>query len=207
MQALGLLRKGLLKRRIADLAFQELPQVAVRLLGIQDEGVLALLDQLRVVPVQRPVTGLDRQVLFGLCFAHADQNALIDARRIGQDQGRPGVGLGFRKRFHELVLVGAHGDAGDIDIAVGHHHLAHVLLGRFLAGSGELGDRAGGGRLGGLPAGVGVYLGIEDHHIDVLTRRHDMVDPSEADVVGRSVSQENPKGLLGEKLFQTLDLS
>ena len=61
-----------------------------------------------------------------------------------------------------------------------------------LPADGELGDRADRGRLGLLATGVGVDLGVEHQHVDVATRREDVVEAAVADVVGPAVAADDP---------------
>ena len=74
-----------------------------------------------------------------------------------------------------------------------------------LAGGGELRNLADVGRLGGLAAGVGVDLGVEDEDVDVVAGGQDVVQAAEADVVGPAVAAEDPDGLLGQVLLVRQD--
>ena len=96
-------------------------------------------------------------------------------------------------------VVGAHGDLRHIDVAVAHGDAGQILLLDRLAGGGELRHSAGGGGLGGLSAGVGVDLGVEDQDVDVLAGGQDVVQTAVADVVGPAVAAEDPDGLLGQQ--------
>ena len=109
-------------------------------------------------------------------------------------------------RLQGLVLVGADGDRGDIDVAVGHRHAPQVLLGGALSGRGELGDGAELGRLGALAAGVGVELGIHHQDVHVLAHGKHVVQAAEADVVGPAVAAVDPDRLLGEEVGRGGDL-
>ncbi len=131
---------------------------------------------------------------------------MVDAGRVGKDDGRPIVGFGFLEGLDQLLLVVAHGNAGHIYVAVGHHHAAHVLLGDLLAGGGELGDRAGRGGLGGLAAGIRIHLGVVNDDVDVLAGSHHVVQTAEGDVIGRAVAQGDPVGFLGEMHLQIQNL-
>ena len=118
----------------------------------------------------------------------------------------PSIGLGFGERLDALVHVGAHGHRGDVDVAVAHGHLAEVLLGRLLAGGGELGHRAGRGGLGGLAAGVGIDLGVEDEDVDVPVHGQDVVEAAVADVVGPAVAADAPDALFDQEILELVDL-
>ncbi len=95
-------------------------------------------------------------------------------------------------RPHRLDLVGTDGDLRDVDVAVGLGEQAEVLLPRRLAVAGELRRRAARRRLGGLPAGVGVDLGVEHHDVDVVAARQHVVEAAEVDVVGPAVAADDP---------------
>ena len=120
------------------------------------------------------------------------------AGAVADDEGRAVVGLGLVNGLEGLSRVGAHGDLRHVDVAVAHGDLGQGLLLGHLTGSGELSDLAQVRGLGGLAAGVGVDLGVEDEDVDVVARSQDVVQATEADVVGPAVAAEDPEGLLGE---------
>ena len=107
----------------------------------------------------------------------------------------PGIGLGLEERLGCLGVVGAHGDLGNVDVAVGTGHRTEVLFRRLFAGRGELGHRPALGGLRCLATGVGVDLGVEHEDVDVPARGQDVVEPAEADVVGPAVATEDPNAL------------
>ena len=111
---------------------------------------------------------------------------------VGDDQRRSLVGLRLAQRAQGLLGVGAHRHPGDVDIAVGDGLQGEVLLGHPLAGGGKLGHRAERRRLGCLPAGVGVDLGVEDQHVDVAAARQHVVQAAGSDVVGPAVAADDP---------------
>ena len=135
-------------------------------LAVQSEGVLAFLCQIGIVPVQGPITGFDGLLGFFLALAHVD--TMVDAGCVGDYEGGALISLSLGDSLHKLVLIGAHADLCYVHIAVAHGHHAQILLTGTLAGSRELGDGAGRSSLGGLAAGVGVYLGIQNQYVDVL---------------------------------------
>ena len=116
------------------------------------------------------------------------------------------VSLGLGDGLEGLRGVGTHGDLCHVDIAIGHGNLSKALLLNFLAGSRELRDLADVGSLGGLSAGVGVNLGIENKDVDVLVLREDMIHAAKADVVCPAVAAEDPDGLLGQIFLILKDL-
>ena len=100
--------------------------------------------------------------------------------------------------LESLSRVGAHGNLRHVDVTIAHSDLGQRLLLGHLAGSGELSNLAQVRSLGGLTASVGVDLGVEDEDVDVVARSQDVVQTTEADVVGPTVATEDPEGLLGE---------
>ena len=122
-------------------------------------------------------------------------------------EGRAVIGLRLLDGLEGLRGVGAHGDLGHVDIAVGHGDLREGLRLGFLTGSCELRNLADVGSLGSLSAGVGVDLGVEDEDVDVFAGGEDMVDAAEADVVSPAVAAEDPDGLLGQVGLLREDLS
>src|SRR5699024_7361121 len=62
------------------------------------------------------------------------------------------------------------------------------------------------GGLGGLTAGVGVHLGVEDEDVDILAGGQDVVQTAVADVVGPAVAAEDPHGLLVQVVLLVQDL-
>ncbi len=145
------------------------------------------------------MAGIDRQLLLLEAVAHF-LHPVRDAVGIGDDDGRAVVGFGFLEGLDGLRGVGAEGDARHIDVVVVHGHQGQVLLFRGLAAGGELGDRAERGGLGGLSAGVGIHLGIEDQDVDVGAGGEDVVEPAVADVIGPAVAADDPDGFPDEEI-------
>ena len=103
-----------------------------------------------------------------------------------------GPGLGLEDGLVGLGIVGAQGDLGHVDVAVGPGDGAQVLAARALAGRRELGHRAARRGLGGLAAGVRVDLRVEHEDVDVATGAQRLVEAAEADVVGPAVTAHDP---------------
>ena len=158
-----------------------------------------------IVAVEEPVAGVDRALHLLLYVLHAAADAVLDAGGVGDNDAGSFELFRLVDGTDELGVVRAHGDLGDVDVAVGHHHLAQVLLGAFLAGGGKLCNRADLGGLGGLSAGVGVYLCVDDQDVEILSARNDMVEAAEADVVGPAVSAVHPEGFLGKLILVAED--
>ena len=76
-----------------------------------------------------------------------------------------------------------------------------VFLLHLFTSSSKLGNRTGRSRLGGLAAGVGVNLGIEDQDVNILAGSDNMIQAAEADVVSPAVAAEDPDGFLSEEIF------
>ena len=94
---------------------------------------------------------------------------------VADNEGRTRIGLGLGNRLDGLVHICAHRDLRHIDVAIAHGDLRQALLGNGLTGSGKLCHLTDIGRLGGLTAGVGIHLGIEDHHIHILALCQHMI--------------------------------
>ena len=71
----------------------------------------------------------------------------------------------------------------------------------------ELGDGAARRRLGRLPAGVRVDLGVEDQDVHVAPGREHVVEPAEADVVGPAVATHDPHALGDERVGDGLEVA
>ena len=84
---------------------------------IEAERRLAGVAHRRIEAEQRPVAAGGRQVL--LPHAVAQIEAVGDAMAVGEDQRRPGPGLGLAERQQGLLRIGAHRHLRDIDVAVG----------------------------------------------------------------------------------------
>ena len=68
----------------------------------------------------------------------------------------------------------------------------------FLPEAANLATEPVGRRFGGLAAGVGIDLGVEDEDVDVPVHGHDVVEPAVADVIGPAVAADAPDALLDE---------
>ena len=90
------------------------------------------------------------------------------------------------------MRVGAHGHPCHVDVAVGDRLQGQVLLGRLLAGGGELRDGRQRRGLRRLATGVGVHLGVEHQHVHVAAARQHVVETTGADVVGPAVAADQP---------------
>ena len=75
-----------------------------------------------------------------MAVRHVD--AVRDAMAVGDDQGRPGVGLGLEECLQGMLVLRAHRDAGDIDVAISHRHETEILLRAALAAGSEFRHRA-----------------------------------------------------------------
>mmetsp|Transcript_65587 Transcript_65587/g.170314 ORF Transcript_65587/g.170314 Transcript_65587/m.170314 type:complete len:208 (-) Transcript_65587:1669-2292(-) len=121
------------------------------------------------------------------------RKALTDARRIGHDDARPGVGIGLQHGTHGLLRVHVHADRGHVNSLVRHGQPAQVLLRRPLAALRKLGHGAGRSGLRSLTACVAVHLCIQHQDLHVLLAGDHVVQASVADVVCPAVAANNPK--------------
>ncbi len=180
---------------------EDLEVVGELLLVVELEGDLALELEERVVSVERPVAGLDGELDLLVGGSHGGNDVLHQAGGVAEDDGGTGVGLGLGEGAEGLAHIGVEGDGGDVDVLVGHGHHAHLLLVGSLTSGGELdlgGERGG---LGLLATGVGVHLGIEDDDVDILAGREDVVDATVTDIVGPTITTDDPLGDLGEQVL------
>ncbi|MNG97572.1 hypothetical protein D3C79_566900 [compost metagenome] len=81
-------------------------------------------------------------------------------------------------------------------MAIHHDAGAEILARLALALLAKLGDGAERRRLGLLATGVGVALGVEHQHVDVLPQTQHMVEPAEADVIGPAIAADEPDRLV-----------
>ena len=101
--------------------------------------------------------------------------------------------------------IGAHGHLSHIDVAIAHEHHAQVLLLGALACCGKLSSGTHGRCLGGLSAGIGIHLGIQHQHIDILAGGQHVIQAAEADIIGPAVAAEGPHGLFAQELLVLQD--
>jgi len=87
-----------------------------------------------------------------------------NAVRVGDNERRAVECFGLQESLDALGRIGE-GDVGHIDRTVRHPHHPEILFRDRLAAGSELGDSAHRGGLGGLSAGIGVYLGIENQQV------------------------------------------
>jgi len=156
--------------------------------------------EVRVVAVQRPVTGIHSTFLLDLRFRHVD--TMEHTGSIGNDDGRTIVRFSFADRGQRLLAVGTHGNAGDVDVAVAHAHKTEVLLGHAHTVGGKERDSTDRGGLGSLTAGVGVNFSIQHEDVDVAVLGNDVIQTAVTDVVSPSVTAEDPDGFIDEVIFE-----
>ena len=126
---------------------------------------------------------------------------MVNAGAVSDDDRGAVVGFRLIHGLQQLHGIGAHGNLGDVDIAVAHGHHAQIFLLGALAGCRELGDRAGGRGLGSLTAGIGVNFGIKHKDVDVLILGDHVIQTAEPDIVGPAVTAEDPDGFLDQHIL------
>lgn len=77
----------LLEGSVTYFAHDEVLVIGLCGLAVQNEGVLAFLREIGIVPVQRPITGFDGLLGFFLALAHVD--TMVDAGCVGDYEGGP----------------------------------------------------------------------------------------------------------------------
>src|ERR1019366_2363958 len=143
-----------------------------------------------------PLAGVYRRFLVLHAGGHVD--AMGDAMGVGNDEAGAVVGFGFEEGLEGVLVFGAHGDAGDIDVAVAHGHHAEIFFASGFAAGGELGDCGARRGLGLLPAGVGVDLGVEHEQVDVFAAGDDVIQAAIADVISPAVATDDPDTLFDQ---------
>ena len=116
------------------------------------------------------------------------------------------VSFCFLHRLQGLILVSAHSDLSNVDVAVGHCDLCKGLLGDGLTCRSELSDLTDLGSLGCLAAGIGVNLGIEYQNVYIFAGSENMIESAEADIICPAVTAENPLALLGNEVLVLTDV-
>ena len=99
-----------------------------------------------------------------------------------------------------LVLVCAQGNLCDIDITIAHRHGSEILLLGLLAACSELCHSTFRSCLGGLSAGVGIDLGVEDEDVDILAGSKYVIESAVADIICPAVAAEDPLALLCQEI-------
>ncbi len=162
--------------------------------GVQCQRRLAFFLAARIVAVEWPEAGGGQ--LLHLLVALGQIVAVLLAGAVGDDEGGARVGLRLLNCLHRLVHLGAEGDLRHVDVTVHHHVGTEILAPLALALLAKLGDGAERGGLGLLAAGVGVALGVEHQHIDVLPQAQHVIQPAVTDVVGPAVAADEPDRFL-----------
>jgi len=115
-----------------------------------------------------------------------------NAMAVGDDQRGAGIGFGFDERPERMLVFGAHGHAGHIDRPVAHGDKAEVFLAQRLAAGGKFGNRAARRSFRALTTGVGINLGVQHQHINIVAARQDVVQTPVADIVRPAVAADDP---------------
>ena len=174
----------------------------LRRAGIQLQRVLAAFRPARVVAVEQPLAGLDRELLLLRADARVNRDAVRDAMAVGDDQRRSGIRFRLDERLERVLVLRAHRHAGDVDVAVAHGDQAEIFLARRFAAGGEFRDRAARRGFAHLAAGVGINFRVHDQHVDLVAAGEDVIQAAVADVVGPAVAAENPHALFHELVGQ-----
>src|SRR5579884_1459883 len=177
----------------ARLIVGELLQRDAWIFRVKDQGVLAFVQQSRVIAIERPVAGLYGQFLLFQSLDHID--AMRDTVAVGDDERGAIIRLGIDEGAQGLLIVGSHRHARDVDVTIGHRQHAQVFLGQGLAARREFGDGPARRRFRGLPSCVRVHFGIQHQHVDVAPGGQDMIEAAVADIVGPAIAADNPDAL------------
>ena len=124
--------------------------------------------------------------------AHAGPETVGDTGGIGDEQRGARIGCSLGDCLDGLIEVSPHGNLGHIHGSVGHGHGRQVLFRRFLAAGDKFCGRAQRGCLGSLTAGVGVNFRVQYQNIDIFPAGQYVVQTAETDIIGPSVSADDP---------------
>ncbi len=196
----GLVRIALDQHGVARLVVDVILQLDAGRARIELEWILPLGRQARVVPEQRPVTGLHRGLLLIQSVHHVV--TMRDAVTISDDDRRAVVRLRLHKRLDGVAIVAAHGHFRHVSRAVIHGHHGQVFFGGGLAAGRELGHRAARRGFGHLAARVGVDFRIEHQDIHVAVGCQHVIQAAVADVVGPAVAADDPHALPDQRIGQ-----
>ena len=185
-----------------------LEEVPIGFLAVEGEGVLAFVSKSGIVAPEVPVTASNGALLFFLTATHAalDLQTVVDAGSVGDDERRTGISLRFTDGLQALSLVSAHGNLSDIDVTVSGLHETEVFLGDTLAGSSKLSNGTHGSGFGSLTAGVGIYLRVKHEDVHVFTACEHVVESTVTNVVGSTVTADNPLASFGEIVAEFKEL-
>ena len=120
--------------------------------------------------------------------------------RIGQNQRGAFVTFRFGKGLDRLIWIGAHRHGRHINSAVSHSEQTHIFLGHSLAAGGKLGNRTKGGRFGHLSACIGIHLGIQNQHVDIVSAGQNMIKAAIPNIIGPPIAANHPDALCDQEI-------
>ena len=161
----------------------------------------------RVVTVQQPLAGLDGELLLFGAHTGVEVDAVRNAMAVGDNQGRSGIGLSLDERLERVFVFVTHGDAGNVNVAIGHRDETKILLAHRLAAGGELRHRAARGGFRALAAGVGIHFGVEHENVHVPAAGQHVIQPAVTDVIRPAVAAEGPDTFANEIIGEDFESS
>ena len=164
---------------------------------VELEGILPFIPQRRIVADERPVAA-QHGILLLLHSVHQIE-AVSNAVAVSNQDGRPGIGLGFEKGFDRVRIIRAHGHSSHVHAAVRDGLHCQVLLRHRLSAHGKFGYRASRRGLGHLPARVRIDLRIQHKNVHIDAGGQDVVQAPIPDVVGPAVAADNPDALAHQR--------
>lgn len=133
-ELLSSVREQLVEGCETNLSLKEVLELGpVRLLGVESERILSIGLKIRVVPVEVPVTAVNGKLLLLLAQTHTSLQTVIDARCVGDDEGRTVVGLGLLDGVEVLRWACTHSYLSDVNVAIADGHHTKILLADLLA--------------------------------------------------------------------------
>ena len=148
-----------------------------------------------------PVTCFNCTFDFVLSAAHAAFQTMVDTRSVSDDQGRTMVAFSFQQSFYQLVLVCAHCNLCNVNVAIAHSHHTQVFFLNSLTGSSELSNCTSRSSFGSLTACVGVNFCIEYQNVYIFAGSQYVVQTAVTDIVSPAVTTEDPLRFFNQLIF------
>ena len=131
------------------------------------------------------------------CGGHVD--AVRDAMAVSDDQRRAVVRLRFQERLQRVLVLGAHGDGGDVNIPVGHCDQPEVFLAERVCRRRRILRRRRAASTSNIARRCWNKLPCREQDLNVATAGQDVVEAAVTNVVGPAVATDDPDALPNER--------
>ena len=111
------------------------------------------------------------------------------------------VAFSFQQSFYQLVLVCAHCNLCNVNVAIAHSHHTQVFFLNSLTGSSELSNCTSRSSFGSLTACVGVNFCIEYQNVYIFAGSQYVVQTAVTDIVSPAVTTEDPLRFFNQLIF------